>query len=49
MHTKEPIEIDEIFEAVSATGTFEADLMSTELAQVSYRIIDATVEPHEPS
>ena len=32
VHTKEPIEIDEIFEAVYATGTFEADLMSTELA-----------------
>ena len=49
VRTKEPIEIDEIFEAVWATGTFEADLMSTELAQVGYRIIDATVEPHEPS
>ena len=49
VHTKEPIEIDEIFEAVYATGTFEADLIATELAQVGYRIIDATVEPYEPS
>ena len=49
VHTKEPIEIDEIFEAVYATGTFEADLMSTELAQVGYRIVDATVQPYEPT
>ena len=49
VHTKEPIEIDEIFEAVYATGTFEADMISTELAQVGYRIIDATIEPYEPS
>ena len=49
VHTREPIEIDELFEAVWATGTFEADLISTELAQVGYRIIDATVEPYEPS
>jgi uncharacterized protein len=48
VHTREPIEIDEIFEAVYATGTFEADMISTELAQVGYRIIDATVEPYEP-
>ena len=48
VHTKEPIEIDEIFEAVYATGTFEADLTATELAQVGYRIVDATVEPYEP-
>ena len=41
--------IDEIFEAVWATGTFEADLMSSELAQVGYRIVDATVKPYEPS
>ena len=27
VRTKEPIEIDEIFEAVYATGTFEADLI----------------------
>ena len=49
VHTKEPIEIDEIFEAVYATGTFEADMISTELAQVGYRIINATIEPYEPS
>lgn len=49
VRTKEPIEIDEIFEAVYATGIFQADLTSTELAQVGYRIIDATVEPYEPS
>jgi hypothetical protein len=49
VHTREPVEIDEIFEAVWATGTFEADLISTELAQVGYRIVDATVEPYEPS
>jgi hypothetical protein len=49
VHTREPIEIDEIFEAVYATGTFEADVISTELAQVGYRIIDATVEPYEPA
>jgi hypothetical protein len=48
VHTREPIEIDEIFEAVYAVGTFEADLISTELAQVGYRIVDATVEPYEP-
>ena len=48
VHTKEPIEIDEIFEAVYATGTFEADMISTELAQVGYRIVDAAVEPYEP-
>lgn len=48
VHTKEPIEIDEIFEAVYATGTFQADLMSTGLAQVGYRIVDATVQPYEP-
>ena len=35
--------------AVYATGTFKADLMSTELAQVGYRIVDATVEPYEPA
>lgn len=49
VHTRKPVEIDEIFEAVWATGTFEADLISTELAQVGYRIVDATVEPYEPS
>ncbi|MGD9507334.1 MAG: DUF3299 domain-containing protein [Geminicoccaceae bacterium] len=48
VHTKEPIEIDEIFEAVYATGRFEADLMSTGLAEVGYRIVDATVQPYEP-
>lgn len=49
VHTKEPIEIDEIFEAVYATGRFEADLMSTGLAEVGYRIVDATVSPYEPT
>ena len=49
VHTKEPIEVDEIFEAVWATGRFEASLMSTGLAQVGYRIVDATVGPYEPS
>ena len=48
VHTKEPIEVDEIFEAVWATGKFEASLMSTGLAQVGYRIVDATVGPYEP-
>jgi hypothetical protein len=49
VHTKEPIEVDEIFEAVYATGRFEADLMSTGLAEVGYRIVDATVQPYEPT
>ena len=49
VHVKEPIEVDEIFEAVYATGTFEASLMATGLAQVGYRIVDATVEYYEPS
>jgi uncharacterized protein len=49
VRTREPIEVDEIFEAVWATGTMEADLMSTELAQVGYRIVDATVKPYEPT
>ena len=48
VHTKEPIEVDEIFEAVWATGRFEASLMATGLAQVGYRIVDATVGPYEP-
>jgi hypothetical protein len=49
VRTREPVEIDEIFEAVYATGTLEASIMSTELAQVGYRIIDATVKPYEPN
>jgi hypothetical protein len=47
--TRAPIEIEEMFDAVYATGTFEADLTSTELAQVGYRIVDATVDYYEPS
>ena len=46
---KEPIDFDELFDAVYAIGTFDAELSSTELAQVGYRIIDATVERYEPS
>lgn len=49
VRTREPIEIEEMFDAVYATGTFEADLTSTDLAQVGYRIVDATVEFYEPS
>ena len=49
VRTREPIEIEEMFDAVYATGTFEADLTPTELAQVGYRIVDATVEYYEPS
>jgi hypothetical protein len=44
-----PIKIDRLSEAVWAPGTLEADLMSTELAQVDYRIVDATVKPYESS
>jgi hypothetical protein len=46
---REPIEIEEMFDAVYATGTFEADLTLTELAQVGYRIVDASVDYYEPS
>jgi hypothetical protein len=49
VRTREPIEIEEMFDAVYASGTLEADLTATEYAQVGYRIVDATVEYYEPS
>ena len=44
---REPVEVDGLFQAVWVTGTLNTLQMSTELAEIGYRLVADEVEPYE--